>query len=181
MPAVPNQPLHSVALAFGANLGDPAATIAKALGVLQAEGLADMCVSDLFRTRPLGCVPGTPAFVNGALTGLWPGSPHKLLRLCQRLEVAAGRPAGHASDQARVLDLDILLFGNLILRLPELTLPHPRLTERLFVLEPLAQIAPSWFVPGTNCTVDELRMRELDRFGDADWGRRISGPPSFGS
>ncbi|MDX9982109.1 MAG: 2-amino-4-hydroxy-6-hydroxymethyldihydropteridine diphosphokinase [Lentisphaeria bacterium] len=174
------KPFHSVALAFGANLGDAAATISEALVRLQAGGLAEMQVSDLFKTRPLGCVPGTPPFLNGAVTGLWPGSPHELLRLCQRLEVAAGRPAEHASDQARVLDLDILLFGHLVLTLPELTLPHPRLGERLFVLAPLAQIAPAWVVPGTGRTVDELRLHEEERFGSADWGHRVAGPPTIG-
>lgn len=175
------KPFHSVALAFGANLGDAAAAISEALGRLHAEGLADMQVSDLFKTRPLGCAPGTPPFLNGAVVGQWPGTPHDLLRLCQRLEVMAGRPADHAAGQARALDLDILLFGHLVLTLPELILPHPRLGERLFVLVPLAQIAPSWVVPGTGRTVDELRMQEEERFGGGtDWGHRVAGSPVFG-
>lgn len=174
---MPNGSFHSVAIAFGANLGDPRTTIAGALGHLRAAGLSDLCVSDLFETQPVGCVPGTPPFLNGAVVGQWPGTPHELLRTCQRIETAAGRPALHSQQEARVLDLDILLFDQLLLALPELTIPHPRLVKRLFVLIPLAELAPDWRVPGTALTVAGWRDHELAR-QDGNWGRRLAGPPT---
>lgn len=171
---------HLVALAFGTNLGDPAATAAAAVGGLLAAGLAEPRLSDLFATRPVDCLPGTPPFVNGAVVGEWPGTPHDLLRTCQRLETAAGRPANHSRQEARALDLDILLFDQLVLTLPELILPHPRLATRMFVLAPLAQIAPLWPVPGLGRTVEELLERAEQRSENAEWGRRIGGPPMPG-
>lgn len=174
---MPDRPLHPVAIAFGANLGNPRETIARALGQLLAAGVADLRVSDLYESQPVGCVPGTPPFVNGAVIGRWPGTPHELLHACQRIETAAGRPILHSQREARVLDLDILLFGKLQLALPELTIPHPRLVERLFVLVPLAQVAATWTVPGTVLTVAGWRDHELARQGP-DWGRRLGGPPT---
>ena len=174
---MPDGSFHSVAIAFGANLGNPRQTMAEALGQLLAAGLADLRVSDLFESQPVGCISGTPPFVNGAVIGQWPGTPHELLHACQGIETAAGRPALHSQHEARLLDLDVLLFGKLQLDLPELTIPHPRLVERLFVLVPLAQLAPAWPVPGTALTVAGWRDHELARQGP-DWGRRLAGPPT---
>lgn len=170
------EPFHPVAIAFGANLGEPRRAIAQALGQLQASGLEGLRASDLFETQPVGCVPGTPPFVNGVVVGQWPRTAHDLLHLCQRLETEAGRAALHSQQEARVLDLDILLFGQLRMTLPELTVPHPRLVERLFVLVPLAQLVPDWRVPGTALTVAAWRDRELHRHGDS-WGHRLADPP----
>jgi 2-amino-4-hydroxy-6-hydroxymethyldihydropteridine diphosphokinase len=84
-------------------------------------------------------------------------SPHELLAVIQKIETEMGRqrtiPKG-----PRTIDLDILFFENLILKTPELEIPHPRLTERLFVLDPLSEIAPDFPHPVTNETVQAMRV-----------------------
>jgi endonuclease III/2-amino-4-hydroxy-6-hydroxymethyldihydropteridine diphosphokinase len=136
-----------VALGLGANLGDPAATFRRAIAELRNAGLTDVRVSGLYRTDPVDCPPGTPAFTNAALTGGWHGTVRELLNVCKGIEVQMGRPARHGRNQSRTLDLDILMFGNERRQDADLTLPHPQLDDRLFVLAPLAEIAPDWRIP----------------------------------
>jgi 2-amino-4-hydroxy-6-hydroxymethyldihydropteridine diphosphokinase len=75
----------------------------------------------------------------------------------------AGRPAKHARNASRTLDLDIIIFGNRVIDLPHLTIPHPELQNRFFVLDPLVEIAPEWQCPQTNLTLQELRDKLLQR------------------
>ena len=86
--------------------------------------------------------PGTPAFLNGALSGLWSGTAEELLLLCQKIEAENGRPPDHAHYVSRTLDLDIILFGRQIIREPALTIPHPLAVHRSFVMTPLREIEP---------------------------------------
>ena len=83
------------------------------------------------------------------------GSEEELLTLCQELERRAGRPAVHSSRESRVLDIDLILFGDRVRHDPRLTLPHPRAQQREFVLKPLAQIAPELRFPDSGRTVAE--------------------------
>ncbi|MGN0872754.1 MAG: 2-amino-4-hydroxy-6-hydroxymethyldihydropteridine diphosphokinase, partial [Victivallales bacterium] len=94
-----------------------------------------------------GCEPGAPAFYNAVVRGRWAGSPEALLKLCLKLEAEAGRPADHPHWHSRILDLDLILFGDRILATEFLTVPHPRAHERLFVMVPLAEIAPEAVFP----------------------------------
>lgn len=127
---------------LGANLGDAAATLAwavQALGQLPATQL--LAASGLYRTAPQDCAPGTPDFFNAVAhlsTGL---SAPQLLHELLALEAHAGRqrPYRHAP---RTLDLDLLLYGDACIASPALTVPHPRMRQRGFVLLPLAEIAP---------------------------------------
>jgi 2-amino-4-hydroxy-6-hydroxymethyldihydropteridine diphosphokinase len=146
-----------IALAMGANLGDdPAENIRwGALKLLEA-GLEELLMAPIIRTKPVDCVPGTPDFLNTAVIGLWGGKPLELLAACQRIEREAGRPAVHSSHEARLLDIDVLLWGTETLSLPGLIVPHPRMHLRRFVLEPLASIAPDWIVPPFGKTVGQL-------------------------
>ena len=148
-----------IALGLGGNLGRVDRRMAGALAALRQAGLTDLRVSSLYRSTPVGCVPGVPPFLNAAATGRWGGSPASLLRVCQETERQLGRPARHSSSESRPIDLDILLFDTLCIRTPSLTLPHPRMHERLFVLLPLAEIAPSWPVPPNGITVETLCRR----------------------
>ena len=145
--------MEKFALLLGGDLGNTERFFDTALAGLAAAGAERLRRSRLYRTAPVDCVPGTPDFLNCAVTGLFPGSPRELLALTQRLEVEAGRPARHSSREARVLDIDIILFGNTVLDSPELTIPHPRARRRRFVLEPLAEIAPDLVFPDTGETV----------------------------
>ena len=148
-----------IALSLGGNLGDVAASFDVAVDTLGQSGLCEICRSSLYVTRPVDCVPGTPDFLNAALTGYWEGTPEELLYLCKKLEEESGRPLKHARNASRTLDLDIILFGDRIVETPALTIPHPELKNRLFVLDPLVEIAPEWRCPGTDFTLSELRMR----------------------
>jgi 2-amino-4-hydroxy-6-hydroxymethyldihydropteridine diphosphokinase len=148
-----------VALMFGGDLGDSAAFFDAAAEQLERAGMRELRRSRIYRSAPVDCVPGTPDFSDQALTGRWSGSAAELLALCQQLERAAGRPARHSSREARTLDCDIILFGDVVSADPELTLPHPRARMRRFVLEPLAEIAPAWRFPDTGTTIlQELNM-----------------------
>ena len=147
------------ALMFGGDLGDSQQIFDRAAAELQKRGFRLLRRSGIYRSAPVNCVPGTPDFSDQALIGFWPGSAYDLLALCQRLEREAGRPAAHSSCEARTLDCDIILFGETVSSDPALTLPHPRSRERLFVLGPLAEIAPNWRFPDTGTTV----LQEFER------------------
>lgn len=148
-----------VALGLGANLGQPQRAIARAVACLAEAGLGAPMPSSFYRSAPVGCVAGTPPFVNVALIGTWPGTAEALLACCQRIECELGRPRRHSSATARVIDIDILLFGAVTRASRTLTIPHPRLRARLFALLPLAEIAPHWQVPPDQATVAELAAR----------------------
>ena len=145
-----------VALSLGGNLGDVASAFDTAIDALKAVGLCEIRRSSILQTEPVDCEPDTPDFLNMAITGLWSGTPDELLVICKRLEVEAGRPAKHARNASRPLDLDIILFGDLVLELPHLEIPHPELKNRLFVLEPMVEIAPDWVLPQSDTTLKEL-------------------------
>lgn len=144
-----------VALALGANLGQPADTFQRACGMLRVGGVSDLHMASCHQSEPVGCHPGTPCFINSAVTGLWNGTALKLLELTQGIEVQLGRPRQHDSQGSRHIDIDILLVDDLILDSPELCIPHPRMCQRIFVLQPLAEIAADWIIPTTRKTVAE--------------------------
>lgn len=148
-----NAKLHKIAVALGGNLGDAAANFRFALSRLREGGVENILFSSLFHSKPENCPPGSPDFTNAAATGEWAGSPQELLNLCQRIEIAAGRPREHDFNAPRPLDLDIILFGNEIINAPGLQIPHPRAAGRLFVLKPLAELAPGWIFPDSGKTV----------------------------
>ena len=139
--------MTEIAVMLGGDLPETPAAMAAALAKFSDAGVTGLRHSRAFRSAPVDCVPGTPDFWDMAVTGRWSGSPEELLRLCQRMEREAGRPENHSSREARVLDCDIILFGNAEMRTPKLTIPHPRARGRRFVLEPLAEIAPEMRFP----------------------------------
>ena len=148
-----------IAIALGGNLGDVAAAFELATAELAVGGVEAIRRSGNYRTRPVGCAPGTPDFLNAALTGTWRGAAVELLELCRRIEVKLGRPAVHGINRDRTVDLDLILYGDRIIREEGLTVPHPRARERLFVLEPLAEIAPEWEFPDEKITVKNALSR----------------------
>ena len=151
--------VSSLAIALGANLGDPETTLtavrprlAAALAAWGGSPLVRGCRwSPLFRTEPVGGPPGQPPFVNAVLVaGPLPDptpDPRPLLEALLALERACGRVRGERWGP-RLLDLDLLWCGACRLGEPALTLPHPRLHQRRFVLEPLAAIDPALAPPG---------------------------------
>lgn len=133
-------------LGLGSNLADPAAQIRAAFSALdQLPETRLVACSDLYLSRPVG-PQDQPDFINAAASIDTRLPPLTLLAELQRLESLAGR-VRHRHWGERTLDLDILLFADQIIDLPELTIPHPRLCERAFVLIPLYQIAPTLILP----------------------------------
>jgi 2-amino-4-hydroxy-6-hydroxymethyldihydropteridine diphosphokinase len=141
------------------------------------EVLAEMRVSPLFRTEPLSEVP-QPAFWNAAVTGVTALLATELLAVAKALEWAVGRRRG-ARFGPRPLDVDLLLHGDAVITTPELQVPHPRLAERRFYLEPLARIAPRLRVPPGSRTVEELLARAPTDQGVREVPWRLP-PAAFG-
>lgn len=146
---------------LGANLGDRAETLRWALERLTAIGSVS-AVSPVYETDPLDYLE-QPRFLNAVAcikTGLRPGS---VLAGLLAIELDAGRTRT-IRHGPRTLDLDLLLYDDRVVATPDLTLPHPRLHERAFVLVPLADLAPDLIVPVQNATVADLlgRLRTLD-------------------
>ena len=122
-------------------------------------------MSPLYRTSPVGGPP-QPDFLNAVITGRTSLTAQALLTLLRNLEKAAGRKPAAEKNAPRPLDLDLLLYGNERIATPRLTVPHPRLTSRLFVLVPLANVAPKRVVPGTGKTVARFLAEERGRSTD---------------
>jgi 2-amino-4-hydroxy-6-hydroxymethyldihydropteridine diphosphokinase len=136
-------------IALGANLGDREATIRAALAELgAADGVTVAAVSTLVETDPVGYVD-QPRFLNGAAALETTLAPRQLLELLLAVEARFGRRReGVPAQGPRTLDLDLLLYESEEIEEPGLQIPHPRLHERRFVLEPLAELDPSLEVPG---------------------------------
>jgi len=151
-------------IAIGSDLGDRLEHLRRARDFLRS--ISDggwLLAAPVYETEPLDCPPGTPAFLNTVveIQSSWP--PPALLDRLLQFEAARGRPNVHGRNAPRTLDLDLLYCGDVVLNEPALTLPHPRLAERRFVLQPLADIRPELVVPGLGRTVRQL----LASLGDA--------------
>ena len=140
---------------LGANLDDRRATIDQAVELLAAaEGVELLAVSSLRETDPVG-FEDQPRFLNGAAAVETSLTPGELLAVLLGIERRLGRTREGPRFGPRVIDLDLLVHGDSVLDEPGLTVPHPRLHERRFALEPLAELAPGLVVPGRG-TVEEL-------------------------
>ena len=148
-------------IALGSNLGNPEAEIRRACDFLQTIACLPIIRSSLWRSEPRDCPPGSPMFVN-AVAGLkLPAdvSPIRLLDSLQDYEIQAGRPREHGHNLPRIIDLDIICCRNEQVRSPRLILPHPRAEERLFVMAPLAEIAPELRLTPRSETADQIAER----------------------
>jgi 2-amino-4-hydroxy-6-hydroxymethyldihydropteridine diphosphokinase len=149
-----------VFVALGSNLGNPTQNVRRAIARIEKFSADPMAVSSLWETAPVDCPPGSPQFVN-AVVGFEPRpgeTPESLLAKLQSMEREFGRGPKQVMNEARLLDLDIIAFGNHIRNSVELTLPHPRAHKRRFVLQPLSEIAPDLVLPGQTETVAKLLL-----------------------
>ena len=139
--------MNTAFVALGANLGDPAATVKAAFAALAnlPESRVVHC-SSLYRTAPVGNTE-QPEFINAVAALETTLAPESLLDALFDIEARFGRIRAEKNGP-RTLDLDLLLYGDQFVSLPRLTLPHPRLHLRAFVLQPLAEIAPDLKIPG---------------------------------
>ena len=147
-------------IGLGANLGDAPAALRAAVQALAAlPGTQVLQCSALYRSAPVDATG--PDYHNAVAAVRTTLAPHDLLAALQAIEAAAGRERPYR-NAPRTLDLDILLFGDLALDTPTLTVPHPRLRERAFVLRPLAEIAPERVDPAWLAAVQGQRIERLD-------------------
>jgi len=149
-------------LALGSNLGDRRANLAAAIKRLRAQ-IAVEQISAIYESEP-AYVDDQPRFLNAALRGRTQLPPDALLAFLKGIEHELGRIPGPRFGP-RLIDLDILLYADLVITTDQLTIPHPRMAERPFVLVPLAEIAPDLVPPGWTTTVGEL-ARTVRGHGD---------------
>jgi 2-amino-4-hydroxy-6-hydroxymethyldihydropteridine diphosphokinase len=169
-----------ILIGIGSNLAaapatTPRETAAAALPALAAPHLQPILCSSWYETAPVP-LSGQPWFVNAVALIATELEPEKLLDLMLAVESRFGRVRGER-NAARALDLDLLDYDGLIFDTRRLTLPHPRLQERLFVLEPLREIAAEWRHPGLGLTAAEL----IDRLPPGQTVRRLDDQPPAGN
>ena len=162
-----------VFLGLGGNLGDPQASMAAALRILDADaGTRVVTVSSLYRTPPWGKTD-QPDFLNAAAEIATTHETRALLALCLDAERALKRERRERWGP-RIVDIDILVFGNRLIREPGLEIPHPRIFERAFVIVPLAEIAPGLRILGS-LIADELKAMDttgiVQQPSGRDWWR----------
>ncbi|VEP11598.1 2-amino-4-hydroxy-6-hydroxymethyldihydropteridinepyrophosphokinase [Hyella patelloides LEGE 07179] len=154
--------MNQCAIAFGSNLGDSLKTLESSLTVLNSTpGINLLAVSSWYQTKPIG--PPQPDYLNGCATFNVQQTPEELLTLLQAIELQFGRVRNEKWG-ARTLDLDLILYDDLILNTNNLIIPHPRMRERAFVLVPLAEIAADWQEPVSGKAIAQL-VSEIDRSG----------------
>jgi 2-amino-4-hydroxy-6-hydroxymethyldihydropteridine diphosphokinase len=153
---------EQVYVAMGSNLGDRDAHLAAGLAALRGtEGIEVVAVSPLYETDPVG-PPPQGLYLNGAIQLSTRLDPDALLDRLLEIEAAEGRTRGVDRNVARTLDLDLLLYGDRKLAGPDLEIPHPRLAERPFVLEPLCDLAAEFIHPVLGETIEALALRVRD-------------------
>ena len=145
----------TVYLSLGSNLGDREGNLHTAIERLSALGTVT-AVSSFYETEPVD-VLGQPWFINCAVALETEKMPKQFLSQLLAIEQAMGRRRGPQPKAPRTIDLDILLFGSAVVDTADLTIPHPAMHQRRFVLEPLAEIAPEQRHPVFKRTVRELR------------------------
>jgi 2-amino-4-hydroxy-6-hydroxymethyldihydropteridine diphosphokinase len=139
--------VNLVLLSFGGNIGDPVCSILKACETLQNKGLRELKLSHFYRTKPWG-LTDQPDFINACAEAITDLTPHALLILTQQIEQEAGRQETGPRWGPRPLDIDILTYDDLECHDPHLTLPHPSLWNRAFVLVPLLDLDPYKIIQG---------------------------------
>ncbi len=142
-----------VAIALGSNLGDRRRFLDEAAAALAAV-VDDLHLSTFHETDPVG-VGEQPRFLNAAAIGRTSLEPGDLLTVMLEIEGTLGRERPHAGAP-RTVDLDLILYGDVVMREPGIEVPHPRFRDRGFVLEPLAEIAADWVDPVSGRSIREL-------------------------
>lgn len=154
---------HRAGISLGSNLGNRLSNLRKGrdlLVQLMPEGTS-YHQSGVYQSEPVDCPPDSQDFFNAVIEIDYIGKPHDLLKATQGIEFHVGRIAVAQRNAPRVLDLDILYFEDKVMDEDILTLPHPELTNRRFVLQPLTDIRPQLILPGDLTTVGE-HLRKLD-------------------
>jgi 2-amino-4-hydroxy-6-hydroxymethyldihydropteridine diphosphokinase len=157
-------------LGLGSNIGDRRAHLEAALGQLAEHGVRALASSSVYETEPVGLVLDQPDFYNACLQIETELEPEPLLDACKQVERSVGREAGGPRHGPRVIDVDLLLLGDLRYSSERLTLPHPEVRSRRFVLVPLLELDPELALPS-----GERLSELLARLGGGQQVRR-AGP-----
>lgn len=156
-------------LGLGSNVGDSAAHLRAAVELLPGHGVEVEAVSSAYVTEPVGEILDQPDFLNAAIRIRTELEPEQLLDACKAVEAERGRSFAAARHSPRPLDVDLLLLGDLELRSERLTLPHPEVTSRRFVLMPLLELDPELTLPDGTRLADALAAlppgQRVDRRG----------------
>ncbi len=139
--------MERIFIGIGSNLGNRKMNILKALKLMEKEIKIDK-ISSFIETEPEEGVKGGE-FLNGVISGRTSLTPENLLAFLKEIEVKIGRPSNHPRRDARLIDLDIIFYGNKIIKKRNLKIPHPRLRKRIFVLKPFVEIEPDFTDPVT--------------------------------
>jgi 2-amino-4-hydroxy-6-hydroxymethyldihydropteridine diphosphokinase len=143
-------------LGLGSNVGDRGAHLRAAVTSLREHGVEVEAVSSAYQTEPVGEILDQPDFLNAAVRIRTELDPDALLDLCKAIEVERGRMLGGQRHGPRPLDVDLLLLGDLELATDRLTIPHPQVTARRFVLEPLLELDPALALPDGTALAERL-------------------------
>jgi 2-amino-4-hydroxy-6-hydroxymethyldihydropteridine diphosphokinase len=153
-------------LGLGSNVGDRAGHLRAAVEILEAAGVEVEAASSAYETEPVGEVLDQPDFLNAAIRIRTELEPEELLDVCKRIEAERGRDFESPRHSPRPLDVDLLLLGDLELTTDRLTLPHPEVTSRRFVLAPLLELDLNLTLPDGTKLADALAALGL--------GQRVS-------
>lgn len=150
--------MSTVYLGLGTNLGDKEQNLHQAIDKIQERVGKILSLSAFYNSAPWGYISDN-MFVNAVVCISTTFSPQEVLNITQEIEKELGRKEKSidASYSDRVIDIDILLYDSVILSTDNLTIPHPLMIKRLFVMDPLAEIAPDMVIPGVNKTVIAIR------------------------
>jgi 2-amino-4-hydroxy-6-hydroxymethyldihydropteridine diphosphokinase len=152
----------SAGIALGSNLGNRLRHLQDARDLLlRIADPGSLLQAPIYQTEPVACPPESPDFYNTVVEIRYAGSAHDLLHATQAIESRLGRIASPERNAPRIIDVDLLYFGDQRIKDEQLELPHPRLTSRRFVLQPLADIRPDLLLPGDQVSIAE-HLRHLD-------------------
>jgi 2-amino-4-hydroxy-6-hydroxymethyldihydropteridine diphosphokinase len=143
-------------LGLGSNIGERVAHLQEAIAALAERGVAVTASSSVYETEPVGLVLDQREFFNACIAIETDDGPDELLRTCKEVERAIGREASGVRHGARVIDVDVLLLGNLVYESERLKLPHPEVSSRRFVLVPLLELDPDATLPNGDTLTDAL-------------------------
>jgi 2-amino-4-hydroxy-6-hydroxymethyldihydropteridine diphosphokinase len=160
-------------LGLGSNVGDRASQLRGAIDDLRAHEVEVEAASSLYETEPVGDIPDQPDFLNAAIRIRTSLEPEQLLEVSKAIEAERGRAAGGPRHGPRPIDIDLLLLGDVEMSTDRLTLPHPEVTSRRFVLAPLLELDQELRLPdGT-----ELQAA-LEKLGPGQRAERVAPPPA---
>jgi len=164
--------MATVYLGLGTNIGDRKQNLVTALELISEHAVIEL-LSSIYETEPVG-YKEQPLFLNAACHISTALSPEQLLKLAKEIESSLGRKKSFP-NAPRPIDIDILLYDNIVIKQAQLTIPHPQLTMRAFVLIPLAEIAPEVLHPENNRTIKQL----LDHLDSVDGVRKWADRSEF--